>query len=279
MKTSVAWLLLILWVTTACTPTVSNKAQDLLDSAISHYSNAQYATAKLLIDSIQTQFPKQIDIRKKAHALMYYIEQQEVKRNIAYLDSVMPIMYTQWDSVATQFRMPASDTLYISEYLYKHKTFQKQSPATGLYCEINDEGDMYLISVYTGRVLDHTQVTVSCGDIYAQTQEVPLNHVSNYQFTDLGVRWEYITFGMQNQNDVLGFIATYANEPLTVTLHGKRTYRYTLPAKTAKAMAQSVQFAKQTAVLYQLKKSYQLSTDKLLWLEQKIQASDSLLVL
>ena len=277
MKTRVACMLLILWATIACTPTMSNKAQDLLDGATSHYSKGQYAIAKQLIDSIHAQFPKNIVMRKQAQALMHRIEAQEVTRNLAYFDSVIPLVKAQWDSAVTHFVM--LDTLYQTEKLYKHKTLHQQQPATGLYCEVNTQGQLYLVSVYTGRVLDHTHVTVLCQDVYAQTLPVATNNVYNNRFTDLGIRWEYVTFDQHNQNNVLGFIATYANQPLKVTLHGKRDYTYTLPAKTANAIAQSVWFAQQTALLHQLKQSQKLSTDKRIWLQQKIQASDSLLVL
>lgn len=277
MNTKVAFTLLIGWVMMACTPTVSNKAQNLLDRATSHYSNHQFASAKLLLDSIHQQFPTEISIRKQAQNLMYHIEQQEEWRNVAYYDSILPLVEEQVAQYAAHFVLP--DTVYQSEKTYLHKTFHKQTPATGLYCEVNQQGVMSLVSVYSGAVLNHVCIKVSNKEVYAATDTVSLDDVDNYRFTDLGIRWEYVTFDASKQQEVLGFIAAYASTPLQVTLFGKRPYVYYLPQRTAQAIAESVQFAAQKAFLYQLQQSYKKSKNKLLWLEQKITASDSLSVL
>lgn len=269
-------MLLILWAITACTPTVSNKAQNLLDSAISHYSNGQFATAKLLLDSIHSQYPKQVEVRKQALHVMHLIEQQELKRNIAYSDSLLPLLQASWDSMAQNFVL--LDTLLQPNKTYQHKTFYRQSPATGLYCEVDKQGNLLLVSIYTGSVLDHTHLKVQAQEVYAQTDTVATSHVNNHRFSDLGVRWEYVTFAPNKHGDVPHFISMYANNNLKVTLFGKRPYTYYLPQQTAHAMAQSVKFAQQTAFLYQFKQAYKQSSDKLLWLEQKIAASDSLLL-
>ena len=69
MKMRIAFLLLVLCGCMACTPTVSNKAQNLLDKATSHYTKGEYHTAKILVDSIHTQFPREIALRKQARIL------------------------------------------------------------------------------------------------------------------------------------------------------------------------------------------------------------------
>lgn len=276
MKLRVALMLLMGWSLIACTPTVSNNAQDLLDVALSHYKKAQYASAKLLLDSIHRQFPTQIDIRKKAQSLMCHIEQQEEMRSMSYYDSIIPLVQQQVDQAARNFVW--TDTVYQTEKSYIHTYFSKQTPKTGLYCEVSEQGELRLISVYTGPKLDHVCVKVTNKEVFAQTDTVPLTDVRNYRFTDLGIRWEYVTFTHQNQSNVLEFIATYVDHPLQVTLWGKRPYTYALPAKTAQAIEASVRLAEQTAFLHQLQQSYHKSTNKLLWLQQKITASDSLSV-
>ena len=257
----------------ACTPTVSNKAKILLDKATSHYSKGEYNTAKLLVDSIHTQFPRNIEERKKARILMFNIEYQETARNLLYLDSIMPLVQQQWDSMAVDYVL--LDTAYVEKKTYQHNVFQKQTPSTTLICEVMETGDINLISINAGNARNHVAVKVSSNDVYADTKEVAVNNAYNNQFTDLGIQWEYVTFDKNNQGEVPGFIELYANQNITVSLLGDRNYTYTLSRNNAKAIAASVQFARQTALYKQLQSEYKKSTDKLAWIKQKLVAEES----
>lgn len=273
MRTRIAFMLLIMCGCIACTPTVSNKAKILLDKATSHYSKGEYNTAKLLVDSIHTQFPRNIEERKKARILMFNIEYQETARNLLYLDSIMPLVQQQWDSMAVDYVL--LDTAYVEKKTYQHNVFQKQTPSTTLICEVMETGDMNLISINAGNARNHVAVKVSSNDVYADTKEVAVNNAYNNQFTDLGIQWEYVTFDKNNQGEVPGFIELYANQNITVSLLGDRNYTYTLSRNNAKAIAASVQFARQTALCKQLQSEYKKSTDKLAWIKQKLVAEES----
>ena len=266
MKTKIAYTLLILCGCIACTPTVSDNAKPLLDDAISHYANGMYNTAKMLIDSIHATYPKNVEVRRQARNLLFQIEKDETNRTLAYMDSILPIMQSDWEK--TQAKFVITDTTYLPKPYYQHKTFAKQAPGTTLYCEVAEQGDMQLISSYQGQTLDHVALKVTHGDVYAATDTLPIGSVYNNQFTDLGVRWEYLTFDTGRQADVAGFIAMYADKTLKVTLYGKRKYTYYLSKASAKAFKESVDFASQTKQLYQLKQEYKKLTDKKIWLEQ-----------
>lgn len=273
MKTRVAFMLLLLWGLIACTPTVSNKAKNLLDKATSHYSKGEYNTAKAFIDSIHLQFPRNIEIRKKARVLMFNIEYQETARNLHYLDSIMPILQTQWDSMAVNYVL--LDTNLVKNKTYQHKKLYNKAPSTTLTCEITDQGNLNLISINAGNARNHVAVKVSANDVFADTQEVTVNNVYNNQFTDLGIQWEYVTFDKNTQGEVPGFIALYADKTIKVTLLGERNYFYFLPKEHAKAIAESVIFAQQTAMCKQMNTEYKKSTDKLSWIKQKLVAEES----
>ncbi len=268
MKTKIAFLLFSVYVCVACTTTTSDNASQLLDEATSHYTKGQYNTAKLLIDSIHNTFPRRIDVRKEARNLLYQIEREETERTLLYLDSVMPLLRQQWQNECKQFVM--TDTTYLPKPVYQHKTLYKQQPATTLLCEVDEQGNLSLISVYNGRVLDHVMVKVTYKDIYAQTDSVLTNSVYNYRFTDLGSRWEYVTFDKNKQADVLGFISMYADETLKVTLSGIRNYTYYLAKSGARAIKETHIFAHTTAQLYQMQQEYKKLIDKQLWLENKL---------
>lgn len=268
MKTRLVYTLLVLCGLIACTPTTSDNSQQLLDDATSHFSSGKYSTAKLLIDSIHTHYPKKIEIRKQARQLFFQIEKEETIRTLAYMDSVIPTLQAEWDQKAKKFVL--TDTTYLPKPFYQHKTFAKQAPCTTLTCEIDQQGGMHLISSYNGRALDHIALKVAYKDIYAETDTIPLGNVYNNQFTDLGIRWEYLTFDTDKQANVIGFIEMYADNTLKVTLHGKRNYTYYLPKSNAIAIKESAYFAQLTAQLHQLKQEYQKLTDKKIWLDQNL---------
>lgn len=266
-------MLLIMCGCIACTPTVSNKAKNLLDKATSHYSKGEYNTAKLLVDSIHTHFPRNIEERKKARILMFNIEYEETARNLLYLDSIIPLAWQQWNDMAIDYVL--LDTAYVEKKTYQHKEFQKQAPSTTLFCEVTELGDINLISINAGHARNHVALKVSASDVYANTQEVSVNNVYNNQFTDLGIQWEYVTFDKNTQAEVPGFIELYANQNITVSLKGDRNYTYLLQRNNAQAIAASVQFARQTALCRQLQSEYKKSTEKLAWIKQKLVAEES----
>lgn len=270
MKTKIALLLFSVCACIACTPTTSDNALQLLDEATSHYIKGQYNSAKLLIDSIHGTYPRRIDVRKEACNLLYQIERDETDRTLVYLDSVMPMLRQQWQTECKQFVL--ADTIYLPKPVYQHRNLYKQQPTTTLLCEVDEQGNVSLISVYNGRSLDHVSVKVACKDIYAQTDSVLTTSVYNYRFADLGSCWEYVTFDKIKQSDVLGFISMYADEPLKISLFGKRTYTYYLSKTSARAIKESLLFAQTTAQLYQMKQEYKKLIDKQLWLENKLSA-------
>ncbi len=273
MRTRIAFMLLIMCGCIACTPTVSNKAKILLDKATSHYTKGEYNTAKLLIDSIHTTFQHDIETRQQARILMYNIEYQETARNLAYLDSIIPLAKKQCDSMMVDYVL--LDTVYVTPKTYRHTYFDKQAPATTLICEITEQGNINIISVNAGKARNHVAIKVSSDDAFADTQEVPVGNAYNYQFTDLGVQWEKVTFDKNTQGDILGFIELYQNHPIYVTLMGEKNYTYQLGKKSIEALAQSVQYAHHINQYVELKKEHHKLTEKLAWIKQKLVAEES----
>ncbi len=273
MKTRIAFMLLMLCGCIACTSTGSDKAKNLLERATSHYTKGEFNTAKVLVDSIHLQFPRDIETRKQARILMFNIEYQETARNLLYLDSIMPLVQQEWDSLAVDYVL--LDTAYVATKTYQHKAFQQQAPSTTLQCQITEQGELHVISINAGNAHNHVAVKVSADDVYAHTQEVAVGHVHNHQFSDLGVQWEYVTFDKNAQGEVPGFIALYADKPIKVTLMGSKDYVYYLPKEQAKWIAASVKFAQQTLLCKQLQADYKKSTDNLIWLKQKLVAEES----
>lgn len=262
-------VLVLIVCLSSCAPNHKEQAENMLLRASSLYTSDSLNSAKILIDSIHSTYPKEVQVRKSASELMNKIEYRENTRNLEYFDSLYVVLKHTYDSVATNFVI--SDTTYSSKKVYVHKKRSKNYyPRTNLVAEVEENGNLNLISVYSGKKLAHDSVKVSFKDLYANTLKVPTSSAYNYSFTDLGVNWEYVTFNQKNQNDILGFIALYQDKLLTVSLYGNKTYNYFLEKEDKKILTETVQFANIKKELYTLEKTIRTTKNKIQWLQEKL---------
>ena len=253
----------------SCAPNHKEQAENMLLRASSLYTSDSLNSAKILIDSIHSTYPKEVQVRKSASELMNKIEFRENTRNLQYFDSLYIVLKQSYDSVAKNFTI--ADTTYSSKKVYVHKKRGKNYyPRTNLVAEVEENGDLNLISVYSGKKIAHDSVKVSFSDLYANTLTVPTSSAYNYSFIDLGVNWEYVTFNQKNQNNILGFIALYQDKLLTVSLYGDKTYNYFLEKEDKKILTETVQFANIRKELYTLEKTIKTTKNKIQWLEEKL---------
>lgn len=253
----------------SCAPNHKEQAENILLRASSLYTSDSLNSAKILIDSIHSTYPKEVQVRKSASELMNKIEFRENTRNLQYFDSLYVVLKQSYDSVEKNFTI--ADTTYSSKKVYIHKKRGKSYyPRTNLVAEVEGNGDLNLISVYSGKKLAHDSVKVSFSDLYASTLKVPTSSAYNYSFTDLGVNWEYVTFNQTKQNNVLGFIALYQDKLLTVSLYGEKNYKYFLEKEDKKILTETVQFANIRKELYTLEKTIKTTKNKIQWLEEKL---------
>lgn len=253
----------------SCAPNHKEQAENMLLRASSLYTSDSLNSAKILLDSLHTLYPNQVEVRKQASNLMHQIEYKENTRNLVYFDSVLAVTQEKFDSIAKDFTL--GDTTYSSKRVYVHKKRSKNYyPRTNLLAEVEENGDMNLISVYCGKKLAHDSVKVSFSDIYATTLTVPTSSAYNYSFTDLGVNWEYVTFNQTKQNNVLGFIALYQDKLLTVSLYGEKNHKYFLEKEDKKILTETFYFAQAKKELYTLEKNIKTTNNKIKWLEEKL---------
>ena len=253
----------------SCAPSGKKQAENMLLRASSLYTSDNLNSAKILIDSIHSTFPTEVEVRKSAANLMNQIEYKENTRNLVYFDSLLLVIKEKYDSAAVNYTL--GDTTYSSKKVYTHKKRSKNYyPRTNLIAEVLENGEINLISVYTGKKITHDSVKVSYSDVYASTLKVPSSSAYNYSFTDLGVNWEYVTFQTKNQNNILGFIALYGDKLLKVTLYGDKTYNYFLEKDDKKILTETVEFSAIKKELYTLEKKIKTTKNKIQWLEEKL---------
>ena len=184
----------------------AKQAQERLDKARAYYENNELFAARSEIDSLRAKFPKEFDALKGALTLMREIDLKEAERNIAYCDSLMPIRLHESDSLKAGFTFE-KDTLYeeIGNYIWRQQTIERNVQRCYVRCGVNENGEMYLASVYFGgKPIDHTSIKVSTPDgLFAETASIPYDGGVNYHFKDMGNTTEVVTYKAEKGQDAI----------------------------------------------------------------------------
>lgn len=213
-----------------------NGAQIQLDEARSLYAEKQYALAEQRLDSLHILYPKSLDERKAALALLDSVRRDSQIQQIAICDSLININTPVLDSLKKLF-------VYQRNKQYQDKGFYipKESAtdgriiATTLRSGVEENGTLYIESVFVGNSKKHFKLKASTKDgSFAETMLVTDDGL-NYRFSSGDIQHEIIKFSGADENGIARFISANAGQPLTLTLDGQAKYTYTLsqPIKTA----------------------------------------------
>ena len=150
MKKLAICITLIAAILTGCNGD-EKAAQARLDKARAMYENNEFFGAKNEIDSIRALYPKEVKVLKQGLTLMRQVEVKEAERNIAFCDSLLPIKLEEVEGLKKGFAFE-KDSVYeeIGNYIWKQQTIERNVQRCYVRCGVNEEGEMYLASVYYG---------------------------------------------------------------------------------------------------------------------------------
>jgi hypothetical protein len=198
------WTILIL---TGCGE--EKEARQRLEEAKTMYENKAFAAAKSLIDTINLRYSHEIEIRKEALTLMRLAERGECERNVAYCDSLLPIRLEEAEVLKKGFAFE-KDTAYndIGKYIPKMMTIERNVERSYIRCGVNEEGEMYIASVYFGsNPINHTGLKFSINDgTLAETPSIPYDGGVNYRFKDMGNTTEVVTYKGEHCKTIAHFV-------------------------------------------------------------------------
>ena len=184
MKKLAICITLIAAILTGCNGD-EKAAQARLDKARAMYENNEFFGAKNEIDSIRALYPKEVKVLKQGLTLMRQVEVKEAERNIAFCDSLLPIKLEEVEGLKKGFAFE-KDSVYeeIGNYIWKQQTIERNVQRCYVRCGVNEEGEMYLASVYYGgRPIEHTGIKLSLKDgQFAETASIPYDGGLNYRF-------------------------------------------------------------------------------------------------
>ncbi|HOL00999.1 MAG TPA: hypothetical protein PK860_05595, partial [Paludibacteraceae bacterium] len=196
--------------------------------------------AKITIDSFHAKYPRLVAKRRIAEAYKDTITRRECRKTIAYCDSLLPIKEREADSLLQYFRLEKNPKYQeIGNYVYKTQSTEANANRTYLKAYVDENADYYLISQYVGPKIEHNSVEISNGEVFAHTDTIDISSPFYLSFSDETGRWEIVTFKNEAENGVSAFVSQYINEPLKVTLHGRKNYSYFLQNADKKAIMET----------------------------------------
>ena len=244
MKKSIYAFILSSMILTAvsCGDKKDPQAIQYLDNIRTLYEQGEYNTALQQIDSIQVLFPKAFQEIKDALALKQEVRRASDERQITDCDSLIVIYQPKIDSIKKLFvyRKEKDDDYGV----YIPKTVSSNTPTSMmLRSGVNDNGSMYIESVYIGGQL-HNTIRVSAKDgSFAESLSIEGDGFV-FRFSHMGKQYEIIQATSVHDNGLANFISTNIDAPLTVTLKGKNTTTFFLPNIQKKAIKDSYQLSR-----------------------------------
>lgn len=205
----------------ACTPSETQRAQQLLDEATTAYNDGLYNHARVLLDSLRDTYPRQVELRRQGLELAHTIQYQEAVRTRAYADSMLVVIDAAIDSAATVFNYTKTEYDDFGRYLYRGSEAENNLRSY-LHAAVDDYGRMQLLASYRGgKTLGFTTVRIEAADgTSCTTQALPYDDANNYHYEIQGAHYETLTYAEAMDGGVLGFAALHMGDKLTLTYLG-----------------------------------------------------------
>ena len=262
-------VLLALVVLTGCGDGGEKEAQLHLQKAEMALQQENFNEAKLQIDSIKVLYPKAFEARKQGIKLMQQVDLKEQSKTLAYLDSMMQVKESQFESIKENFVLE-KDTAYqeIGNWFYPTQVVEKNVGRSFLRGQVNELGEMSLTSIYcAGGKLNHTSVKVSVGDMFAET----LMSKDSYTTTDLGRTIEKADYKVGEDGGVVGFIVANHDKNLQLTFIGDKTYRTAMQKNDRKAIVELAELARILSGMEEIRKQQKEANLKIQFVTRKIE--------
>lgn len=273
MKKLAICITLIAAILTGCNGD-EKAAQARLVKARAMYENNEFFGAKNEIDSIRALYPKEVKVLKQGLTLMRQVEVKEAERNIAFCDSLLPIKLEEVEGLKKGFAFE-KDSVYeeIGNYIWKQQTIERNVQRCYVRCGVNEEGEMYLASVYYGgRPIEHTGIKLSLKDgQFAETASIPYDGGLNYRFKDMGSTTEVVTYKGEHCVDAVKFIYDNEKERIKVEYTGGKPYIIYMADADKKAIVNTFNLATVLSDIKSMNTLKEKSEKKIAYLKNKLE--------
>ncbi len=258
-------IFIIITFSYACSSTKKEKPVETEIAEIEQLINNNfYNLARIKIDSFHVKYRNLVDKRRLVTALQDTITLRESYRTIQYCDTVLPKLIFQRDSMMKNFRLE-KDTLFQETGDYVHKLLKTEQNLNRnfLKVKIDEKGELKLFSFVTGVKIAHKHLLLSSGDMFAETDTLVRESISEHEYNDGENHIESVIFWGESVENIVKFIYDNQTSKVKVTIRGNRTYSYFLPPQDIKAIAESYHFWIVTRDIVKLDKQLKISIKKI----------------
>ena len=220
----------------ACGPDVEKLAQQYLDAASECYTEGNYEKAKLLIDSVKSEYPNALEARRNGIRLLQKVEMAEAERTILYQDSAAASMRRQFNDVKDGFVFEKDEKYQdLGLYTVASQSLENNIGRNYIRGQVDEKGRMTLVSNYSGSsYIHHRSLRLSCGDNFIDT---PVSE-DFYEFKDLGVCYEKCNFTDNEDGGAAAFITLNIGNDITVSMKGERVVEIKMTDSDKKAISE-----------------------------------------
>ena len=170
------------------------EAMALYEDAKALYDTHLYDSTLSVLDTLYKRYPAETDVIRQGIHLMAQAQEQISIAGIAQADSVIAANAPIVKKIAKDFVVVKNPDLVENYRIYKTLKNNPLINRTGFEPRVDDNGNIYLVSLLQGRAIKHTSLRVIAADgRSAETASVPYDDAQNYRFTTDGVSNEMVT--------------------------------------------------------------------------------------
>ena len=243
-----------LMILASCASETRKAAQLRLDQAQSLYEEKRYEQSLLVIDSIQSWYPEEFAILRKALDLQKTVAKEYHGGFIKQASDLLVKAEAQIEGLSKNFYFTGGSAGMPGSYEHKRQTVRNSWNRSFLKVNVLEDGTFWLTSKYYGDYwLDHFCVKVYDREIQIFSDTIPLSHPDNKKLVDGNDKWETIDFRNGSDRGVVGFIIENLDRRLKVRFTGKKHYYIVMETFDKEAVRDGYKLAQVLNEVYDLR--------------------------
>lgn len=228
----------------SCSDGYKEEASAIYETARNLYANQQYDSALSILDTLYKKYPAETDIIKQGIHLMAQTQEQISIIGIKQADSIIAANAPIVEKLSKDFIVVKNPDLVENYRIYKSLKNATLINRTGIEPRVDDNGNIYLVSMLQGHAIEHTMLRVIATDgSSAATSSIAFDNAQNYRFKSDGVSNEMVTFHADQCAEFCQFISDNSDKQLKLEFVGKSSYKITLPVSVKEAIAHSYEYS------------------------------------
>ncbi len=265
-KINLVLFLILIFVIVSCNPRKQEEeqAESRLENIRSLITANKLNEAKSKIDSIHTLYPRLVEKRKQAVALHDTIILRESSKTLNYCTKILAQLKSDYTQLLKNFVLQKNEKYEkIGKYVYKSQVGEQNTGRNYLKYEVDENGDTYLTSMYSGTKLNQFAVKVETAGMTVATDTVAKNSGVFHAFNDGERYYEQLTFKNEADGGIAEFIHTNKNLAIKVKLLGANSLNYTLQQADKVAISETYKFAQARKLLQKTENDLRIAQQRI----------------